>query len=232
MPKQYSRKEFYDLVWSKPITHLAKDFGLSDVAIHKICKKHNIPNPPLGYWAKKAHGKAVTQTPLPRSSKDVADTILIVEGSFLSEPDSLRSAREQARINASAPEAQPPAARHSIVERTISSLIKAKVDARGLPAPWKAALSQWRGIYFVYDTGRRAGYVGSAYGAENILGRWQEYSRTGHAGNKGLKDSEPGNLRFSILQRTSPDLVAEEVIALESSWKQRLHTREFGLNRN
>jgi len=132
MPKQYSRKEFYDLVWSKPITHLAKDFGLSDVAIHKICKKHNIPNPPLGYWAKKAHGKAVTQTPLPRSSKDVADTILIVEGSFLSEPDSLRSAREQARINASAPEAQPPAARHSIVERTISSLIKAKVDARGL----------------------------------------------------------------------------------------------------
>lgn len=107
MPKQYSRKEFYDLVWSKPITHLAKDFGLSDVAIHKICKKHNIPNPPLGYWAKKAHGKAVTQTPLPRSSKDVADTILIVEGSFLSEPDSLRSAREQARINASAPEAQP-----------------------------------------------------------------------------------------------------------------------------
>lgn len=132
MPKQYSRKEFYDLVWSKPITHLAKDFGLSDVGIHKICKKHNIPNPPLGYWAKKTHGKAVTQTPLPRSSKDVADTILIVEGSFLSEPDSLRSAREQARINASAPEAQPPAARHSIVERTISSLLKAKVDARGL----------------------------------------------------------------------------------------------------
>ena len=52
MPKQYSRKEFYDLVWSKPTTHVAKDFGLSDVAIHKICKKHNIPNPPLGYWAK------------------------------------------------------------------------------------------------------------------------------------------------------------------------------------
>lgn len=111
-------------------------------------------------------------------------------------------------------------------------IVLTQAEIRSLPAPWKAALSQWRGIYFVYDTGRRAGYVGSAYGAENILGRWQEYSRTGHAGNKGLKDSEPGNLRFSILQRTSPDLVAEEVIALESSWKQRLHTREFGLNRN
>jgi hypothetical protein len=132
MPRQYSRKEFYDLVWSKPITHIAKDFGLSDVAIHKICKKHDIPNPPLGYWAKKAHGKAVTQTPLLRGAKDDTDTVIIAEGSFLSEPDSLRSVREEARINASAFEAHPPAPRHPIVERTISALLKAKVDERGL----------------------------------------------------------------------------------------------------
>lgn len=77
MPRQYSRKEFNDLVWSKPITHIAKGFGLPDVAIHKICKKHNIPNPPLGYWAKKAHGKAVTQTPLSRGAKEDADTVII-----------------------------------------------------------------------------------------------------------------------------------------------------------
>ncbi len=62
MPRRFTRQEFYDLVWSKPITHIAKDFGLSDVAIHKICKKNGVPNPPLGYWAKKASGKPVTQT--------------------------------------------------------------------------------------------------------------------------------------------------------------------------
>jgi len=34
------------------------------------------------------------------------------------------------------------------------------------------------------------------------------------------------------LQRTSPDLEAADVVALEASWKARLHTRECGLNRN
>ena len=45
--------------------HLAKELGVSDVALHKICRKHDIPNPPLGWWAKKAAGKAVVQIPLP-----------------------------------------------------------------------------------------------------------------------------------------------------------------------
>jgi len=49
------------------MTLLAKEFAISDVALHKICKKHNIPNPPPGWWAKKAAGKDVTQTPLPSS---------------------------------------------------------------------------------------------------------------------------------------------------------------------
>ena len=42
LAKKFLRQEFYDLVWSKPITHIAKGFALSDVAIHKICKKHQI----------------------------------------------------------------------------------------------------------------------------------------------------------------------------------------------
>ena len=61
MSRVFTREEFYDMVWSKPLTHLAKEFALSDVALHKICKKHDIPNPPLGWWAKKAAGKAVKQ---------------------------------------------------------------------------------------------------------------------------------------------------------------------------
>jgi hypothetical protein len=42
------RTELYDLVWSKPMIHLAKEFGLSDVGLRKNCKKHDIPTPPLG----------------------------------------------------------------------------------------------------------------------------------------------------------------------------------------
>lgn len=111
-------------------------------------------------------------------------------------------------------------------------IVLTQAELQNLPASWKAALAQWRGIYFIYDAGRRAGYVGSAYGADNIYGRWRDYARSGHGGNKELKNSQPSDLRFSILQRTSPDLDPETVIALEASWKTRLHTRELGLNRN
>lgn len=105
-------------------------------------------------------------------------------------------------------------------------------ELHALPGSWRGKLAEWRGVYLIYDTQRRSGYVGSAYGSDNILGRWLGYARTGHGGNAGLRASKPDALRFSILQRTSPDLEAREVIALEQSWKARLHTREFGLNRN
>ena len=56
-----TRRELYDLVWSKPITKLAETFGISDVGLAKICDRHRIPTPPRGYWAKKEVGKKVKQ---------------------------------------------------------------------------------------------------------------------------------------------------------------------------
>jgi transcription elongation factor Elf1 len=41
------------MVWEKPTTHIAKDFGVSDKAIEKWCKAYGIDKPPRGYWAKK-----------------------------------------------------------------------------------------------------------------------------------------------------------------------------------
>ncbi len=102
-----------------------------------------------------------------------------------------------------------------------------------LPSSWKAALSQWRGIYFIFDASDRKGYVGSAYGRDNILGRWLRYSETGHGGNRLLRSRNPQNFQFSILQRVSPDMETEDIIRLEDSWKERLHTRHpLGLNDN
>lgn len=73
MSRVFTRQEYYELVWAKPMTHLAKQFALSDVALHKMCKKHDIPNPPLGWWAKKAAGKAVKQSPLPKTKAGTVD---------------------------------------------------------------------------------------------------------------------------------------------------------------
>lgn len=96
MSRTFTREEFYDLVWSKPMTHLAKEFVLSDVALHKICRKHAIPNPPLGWWAKKAAGKPVKQIPLPKMKTGDADRITIASGELKAEPELIAEARENA----------------------------------------------------------------------------------------------------------------------------------------
>ena len=113
-----------------------------------------------------------------------------------------------------------------------SDLVVTWAELQALPASWSASLAHWRGVYFIYDTKRGAGYVGSASGKDNILGRWRNYARSGHGGNRGLRGADPSDLQFSILQRTSPDLETSEIVSLEASWKLRLHTREHGLNRN
>lgn len=102
-----------------------------------------------------------------------------------------------------------------------------------LPQRWRAALEQWRGIYAIWDSADAKTYVGSAYGGANLLGRWLTYGATGHGGNKLLRDRDPSGFRFTILQRVSPDMLPEDVIRLEASWKTRLHTRApYGLNEN
>lgn len=102
-----------------------------------------------------------------------------------------------------------------------------------LPVRWRYALEQWRGIYYIFDVSDGKGYVGSAYGTENLLGRWLNYAATGHGGNRLLQKRKARNFRFTILQLTSPDLDRDDVIRLEGTWKERLHTRApLGLNDN
>jgi len=104
-------------------------------------------------------------------------------------------------------------------------------ELRILPVRWQSALSHWRGIYFIFDTLDGKGYIGSAYGDTNLLGRWLNYAASGHGGNALLRKRDPKNFRFSVLQRVSPDEDANDVIRLEGTWKDRLHT-PHGLNDN
>lgn len=134
MAKIFSRAAFHDLVWSRPMTHLAKEFGLSDVALHKICRKHGIPSPPLGWWAKKNAGKPVTRTPLPpaRAGAGASDSITIASTGFFGEDGSLSAVREQARNRAAARAAEDGSPDHPVVDRTLARLRKAKPSERGL----------------------------------------------------------------------------------------------------
>jgi hypothetical protein len=102
-----------------------------------------------------------------------------------------------------------------------------------LPKHWATVLSQWRGIYYIFDTSDGKGYVGSACGDKNLLGRWLDYAASGHGGNSLLRGRDAQNFRFSILHLVSQDMEGDRVVRLENTWKERLHTRPpYGLNDN
>ncbi|MEZ5413273.1 MAG: hypothetical protein R3F03_03055 [Opitutaceae bacterium] len=48
------------------MTKVAKELGLSDVAVKKMCTRMDVSTPPRGYWARLAAGQKVNKTPLPK----------------------------------------------------------------------------------------------------------------------------------------------------------------------
>ena len=65
----YERETLYQELWSYPAVMVAKTYGVSDVMIHKACKKLNVPTPPPGYWAKKKAGQNPPVIPLPEGAE-------------------------------------------------------------------------------------------------------------------------------------------------------------------
>ena len=51
MTIELTREELYERVWTTPMRKLAVEFGLSDVGLAKVCRRHKIPWPARGYWA-------------------------------------------------------------------------------------------------------------------------------------------------------------------------------------
>ena len=77
--KGLKRKELYDLVWSKPLTTLAKELNFDAYNLRKICKQHNIPLPQSGHWQKIKHNKKVSKTTFPIDVEKDKTTILFLD---------------------------------------------------------------------------------------------------------------------------------------------------------
>jgi hypothetical protein len=67
-----TRAELYDLVWSAPSAHVARQFGIPTAALRKLCSDYTVPLPSSGYWTKVAFGKQTPRKPLP----DIAPKIV------------------------------------------------------------------------------------------------------------------------------------------------------------
>ncbi len=97
---------------------------------------------------------------------------------------------------------------------------------------WVKALSSVNGVYLIKDTLSGKLYVGSAYGKQGIYGRWSAYANNGHGENLELQNMDPTKFYFSILEIVPATTTADGVIECENRWKEKLGTRQFGLNKN
>ena len=94
----------------------------------------------------------------------------------------------------------------------------------------RAFVVSWR--YLLTCPRTREQYVGSATGAEGFHGRWLSYTRDGHGENVMLKSRDPSDYQVPILEVAGSAVPFEEILAMEALWKQKLQSRETGLNRN
>jgi hypothetical protein len=101
---------------------------------------------------------------------------------------------------------------------------------------WHARLAAVAGTYLILATKTGAQYVGSAHGTEGIWGRWAQYARDGHGGNKLLIDLiasdsvYPAAFSYSILQILPKSFGRSEVLRWEERYKEKLGSRATGLN--
>ena len=105
---------------------------------------------------------------------------------------------------------------------------------------YKDALLNVKGIYCLTDKKSGKLYIGSAYGQNGIIQRWDDYLNTSHGGNVGLKElyEKEGevyfveNIEFTLLEffdKRKPD---KDIIHRENYWKEALGSRIAGYNHN
>ena len=114
---------------------------------------------------------------------------------------------------------------------------------------WRTALSCRKGVYLIADRATGKLYIGSAYGTNGILGRWETYVKSGYDKNEVENVKYPNkklqelvnkkdlsyiqeNFQYSILETFTDDVSDEYIIGRESWWKEALRSRQFGYNAN
>lgn len=60
-----TREQLFEMVWATPMQRLAKDFGLSDVGLAKLCRRNEIPVPGRGHWQRLEAGQNPERPGLP-----------------------------------------------------------------------------------------------------------------------------------------------------------------------
>jgi hypothetical protein len=73
-----SRQDLFEDAWTRPLSKIAPEFGVTDVGLRKICSRNGIPTPVRGYWAQVAAGKVFARPQLRPPQGRERDVITIV----------------------------------------------------------------------------------------------------------------------------------------------------------
>ncbi len=133
-----TRQQLYEKVWATPATILAREFGVSDVALGKACRRHKIPKPPPGYWAAKRFGKAKPPVPLPRIDDRLLESITfhkMEESEMIPESAEIhaKAAAEKSAKTITVPSRTGPL--HPLVSRTKAAMAEAHANYKGMVSP-------------------------------------------------------------------------------------------------
>ena len=134
------RNALYKEVWERSLTKVAPKYGISGVALKKICNKLNVPTPPRGYWAKLEWGYEVHRPELPELKPGDPETHEILE-----QPGYMRKTQSVRLHEADLPEGIGDVDKIKvsktledplrIIKRTEKALGKARHDDRGNLVP-------------------------------------------------------------------------------------------------
>ncbi|HVO60837.1 MAG TPA: hypothetical protein VMT53_07870 [Terriglobales bacterium] len=141
----WDRTHLYEQVWQQPVSKLARTYGISDVALAKVCRRLKVPLPARGYWAKPLHRRpkrpplqAMSAAPRlrrPTRAQSKTETLSpITEGVSESERAELAivTRLESCRAETRGPEALEP---DVLVTRTRRALSRGTTDGRKILRP-------------------------------------------------------------------------------------------------
>jgi hypothetical protein len=210
-----TREELYERVWSTPATKLAKEFGISDVAIGKICKKLNIPKPYPGYWQQLAVGHHVHKEPLPALKQGVPAVTYIYPHQPASpfkpeNPEVLAQIERETQLANSITVAETLHNTHQLVRQTRKVLEKDKPDDYGMLSwSWNQRCMNVRVSKIALQRALRI--MDALLKALEAIGYSAEVSKDGQVATYILIGAEKVKVRLSEkANRSERELTAEE----------------------
>jgi len=127
----FTRPELHEKVWSVPVRTLAREFGLSDVGLAKLCRRHQIPVPGRGYWARLQFGQSPKRVALPPIADSRLESIEITRHEKLKSEQITMVPEGQAVIPTIVVAEDRPIT-HPVVLQIDKSILRKSVDERGL----------------------------------------------------------------------------------------------------